>query len=90
MGRDPSSPPPPQLDDLGGRGRLRVDDGLDALLPQLQRLALLVLAKRQITLFRCTLGHELSDRCLRGGEIPEIPHLAATTTIGDRYCITRF
>ena len=39
----PSSPPPPQLDDLGGRGRHRVDDGLDPLRPVLQRLGLLVL-----------------------------------------------
>ena len=39
----PSSPPPPQLDDLGGRGRHRVDDGREPLRPCLQRLALLVL-----------------------------------------------
>ena len=31
----PSSPLSPQLDDLGGRGRHRVDDGLDPLRPVL-------------------------------------------------------
>jgi hypothetical protein len=30
---NPSSPPPPQLDDLGGRGRHRVDDGRKPLRP---------------------------------------------------------
>src|ERR1700726_4451525 len=48
------------------------------------------ITKRQITVFRCKLGHELSDRRLRGRELPEIPHLAATAAIGDCYCITRF
>ena len=38
----PSSPPPPQLDDLGGRDRRWVDDGREPLRPCLQRLALLV------------------------------------------------
>jgi hypothetical protein len=44
----PSSPPPPQLDDLGGRGRLRADDGREPLRPFLQRLALLVLIFVQV------------------------------------------
>jgi len=43
---------------------------------------------KHTALFRCKLCHELSDRRLRGGELPEIPHLA--TAIGNGYCITRF
>jgi hypothetical protein len=44
----PSSPPSPQLDDLGGRGRLRVDDGREPLRPCLQRLGLLLLIRVQV------------------------------------------
>jgi hypothetical protein len=45
------------------------------------------IAKHQMTVFRCKLCHELSNRRLRGRELPEIPHLAATTAIGNGYCI---
>src|SRR5262249_52186532 len=41
------------------------------------------IAKRQMTVCRCKLCHEVSDRCLRGKELPEIPHLAATAAIGN-------
>jgi hypothetical protein len=47
-------------------------------------------AKRQMTVFRRKLGHELSDRRLRGRELPEIPHLAATAAIGNSNRITQF
>src|SRR3984893_9286241 len=47
-------------------------------------------AKRQMTVFRRKLAHELSDRRLRGRELPEIPHLAATAAIGNCHCITQF
>src|ERR1700726_5260603 len=48
------------------------------------------IAKRQITVFRCKLGHELSDRRLRGRELPEIPHLSIThPTCASRSCVFR-
>src|SRR6202166_1474835 len=47
------------------------------------------IAKHQITVFRCKLCHELSDRRLRGRKIPEISHLAATAAIGNGNCIRR-
>src|SRR5215470_5301498 len=46
-------------------------------------------AKRQMTAFRCKLCHELSDRRLRGGKLPEIPYLPTTAAIGNGYCIAR-
>src|SRR5215472_2685463 len=48
------------------------------------------IAKRQMTVFRCKLCHQLSDRCLRGKELPEKPHLAATAAIGNSNGITQF
>src|SRR6201997_3704935 len=48
------------------------------------------IAKRQITVLRCKLGHELSDRRLRSRKLPQIPDLAATAAIGNCYCITQF
>src|SRR6202007_234195 len=48
------------------------------------------IAKRQMTVFRCKLCHELSDRRLRSRKFPEIPDLAATAAIGNCHCITQF
>src|ERR1700739_3159830 len=48
------------------------------------------MAKRQMTVFRCKLCHELLDRRLRGRKLPEIPDLAATAAIGTCHCIARF
>src|SRR4029077_21147087 len=48
------------------------------------------IAKRQITVFRCKLCHELLDRRLRGRKLTEIPDLAATVAISNRHCITQF
>src|SRR6516162_218774 len=48
------------------------------------------IAKRQMTVFRCKLYHELLDRRFRGRKLPEIPDLAATAAIGNCYCITQF
>ena len=47
-------------------------------------------AKRQMTVFRCKLCHELLDRRLRGRKLTEIPDLAATAAIGNCHCITQF
>src|SRR6516162_10352468 len=48
------------------------------------------IAKRQMTVFRCKLCHELLDRRLRGRKLPEIPDFAATAAIGNCHCITQF
>src|SRR5262249_26067517 len=49
-----------------------------------------LIAKRQTTVFLCKLGHEFSDRRLRGRELPKKPYLATTATFRDRHCITQF
>src|SRR5262245_52360132 len=46
-------------------------------------------AKRQVTVFRRKLCHQLSDRCLRGRKLPEISYLAATAAIGNGYCVAQ-
>jgi hypothetical protein len=48
-----------------------------------------LIEKRQTSVFRRKLGHELADRRLRGRELPEKPHLAATAAFGNCHCKTQ-
>jgi hypothetical protein len=73
----------------GSHHQALVAEALEQSVEPISRRACFV-AKRQMTVFRCNLGHEYSDRRLGGRELPEIPHLAATAASGNCCCITRF
>src|SRR5215831_7269138 len=49
-----------------------------------------LIAECQMAVFLCKLGHEFSDRRLRGRELPKKPYLATTATFRDRHSIAHF
>ena len=49
-----------------------------------------LVAEGQALIFSRELGNELACCRLRGGELPEIAHLAPTSALGNCHCITRF